>query len=953
MSFAVGSLVRVRDREWVVLPDSREDLLVLRPLGGTDEEVTGVYLPLENVTAARFALPDPSKPGQLGDYRSCKRLRDAIRLGFRTSSGPFRSFARLAVDPRPYQLVPLLMALKLDPVRLLIADDVGIGKTIEAGLIARELLDRGEVGSMTVLCPPHLAEQWQAELRSKFHIDAALVLTGTARKLERNLAAHESIFERHPFTVVSLDYIKSDRRRDDFLRACPDLVIVDEAHTCTHGGAKRGGRHQRHDLLSRIARMPGKNMLLVTATPHSGNEDAFRGLLGFVNESFSRLPDDLTGKGNESIRREVAHYFVQRRRADIRAYMDAETVFPDRQEQEVTYSLSTPYKALFKRVLDFARETIKDAGAHTRRQRVRWWSALALLRCMGSSPAAAAMTLRSRASASEGEDPEAVDELGRRSVLDLDEGDEAERIDFVPGSMDGDSGEGDQVTHRRLLAMAREADALFGKPDNKLSEATKRVKALLKDGYSPIVFCRYIPTAEYVADHLAGQLRGTEVRAVTGTLPAEERERIVGELGDAPKRVLVCTDCLSEGINLQGHFNAVLHYDLSWNPTRHEQREGRIDRYGQKKKDVRTITLYGIDNQIDGIVLDVLIRKHRNIRSSLGVSVPVPVDTSQVVEAIFEGLLLREQQADSALAKQGVLPGLEECLKPKREALNREWENATAREKRSRTMFAQESIKVGDVALELEAVRQALGSNLDLRAFLKEAFEDLGASVSEEPGGGIRVGLSAIPPEHAAVHDVLPCEGDVRLGFELPVPEGAEYIQRTHPLVEGLSGYVMDTALDDKLKGVAARSGVIQTKAVAIRTTVLLVRFRYHIITARGGHESPLLAEDCQVFAFRGSPEAPEWMEPGDVEALLEARPSGNVQPDMARYHLQRVMEKSVTIQEEINTLAATRGGELLDAHRRVRSAARQKGLRYRIEPNLPPDLLGLYVYLPDRPDQG
>ena len=133
MTFSVGSLVKARGREWVVLPDSEEELLVLRPLGGTDDEITGIYLPLERVEPAAFELPDPT---QVGDYRSARLLRDAVRLGFRSSAGPFRSFARLAFEPRPYQLVPLLMALKLDPVRLLIADDVGIGKTIEAGLAA-------------------------------------------------------------------------------------------------------------------------------------------------------------------------------------------------------------------------------------------------------------------------------------------------------------------------------------------------------------------------------------------------------------------------------------------------------------------------------------------------------------------------------------------------------------------------------------------------------------------------------------------------------------------------------------------------------------------------------------------------------------------------------------------------------------------------------------------------
>src|SRR5204862_4742153 len=109
--------------------------------------------------------------------------------------------------------------------------------------------------------------------------------------------------------------------------------------------------------------------------------------------------------------------------------------------------------------------------------------------------------------------------------------------------------------------------------------------------------------------------KDVEVAAVTGTLPHAEREARVTQLAESPRHVLVCTDCLSEGINLQQHFDAVVHYDLSWNPTRHEQREGRVDRYGQPTKTVRVLTYYGVDNQIDGIVLDVLLRKHKMIRN--------------------------------------------------------------------------------------------------------------------------------------------------------------------------------------------------------------------------------------------------------------------------------------------------------------------------------------------------
>src|SRR3989440_1894022 len=156
MSFAVGSLVKARGREWVVLPETKDDLLMVRPLGGTDDETTGILLALESVEPAQFDLPNPSL---IGDFRSCRLLRDAVRLGFRSSAGPFRSFARIAVEPRPYQLVPLLMALSLDPIRILIADDVGIGKTVEAGVVARELLDRRAGGGAAVVGVPLRARQ--------------------------------------------------------------------------------------------------------------------------------------------------------------------------------------------------------------------------------------------------------------------------------------------------------------------------------------------------------------------------------------------------------------------------------------------------------------------------------------------------------------------------------------------------------------------------------------------------------------------------------------------------------------------------------------------------------------------------------------------------------------------------------------------------------------------------
>ncbi len=946
MTFAVGSLVKARGREWVVLPESEDEMLVVRPLGGTEDEVTGIFLPLEGVEPATFDLPDPTRSG---DHRTSRLLRDAVRLGFRSSAGPFRSFAKIAVEPRPYQLVPLILALRLDPVRVLISDDVGIGKTIEAGLIARELLDRREADRLAVLCPPQLAAQWQAELRDKFHIDAVQVLPSTVRRLERERPRRmdQSIFDVYPYVVVSTDFVKSDRRRDDFLRACPELVIVDEAHTCAESfaGNGRGAKHQRHRLVSDLSKDPSRHMLLVTATPHSGNEDAFRSLLKLLDEDFANLPDDLSGRQNEHQRRRLARHFIQRRRADIRYFMQADTPFPDREELEESFSLSPRYRKLFERVLKYARETVRDDTGGAFRQRVRWWSALALLRSLASSPAAAASTLRNRAAPAGTETVEEADEVGRRTVFDLVDDEPSEGTDVVPGS--DPEGDEDEVrrTRRRLLDMASEADKLIGKEDTKLRKAAKLVEELLDEGFSPILFCRFIPTAEYVAAELRKKLKGVEVAAVTGSLPPAEREARVEELAKHPKRVLVATDCLSEGINLQEGFNAVFHYDLSWNPTRHEQREGRVDRYGQPKETVRTLTYYGTDNQIDGIVLDVLLRKHKAIRNSLGISVPVPEDSDDVVEAIFEGLLLREQ-AGADLSER--LPGFDDYFKPDREDLHRRWDSVTDRERRSRTVFAQESVKTDDVARELEAVQAAIGSGSDVERFTHQALEDYGATVNTN--GNMKIDLSEVP---RSVRDAVGTNGanHIAAKFWLPVKEGEVYLSRTHPFVEGLASHVMDTALDDLvLDPIARRCGVTQTSLVERRTTLLLVRYRYHIITRRpGGSETALLAEDCQIAAFSGSPQDPDWLSSEDAERLLLAKPEGNVPPERKEYFLKQVMVEGESLKEWLGVVAAERGEELLEAHRRVRTALEEKGVRYSVEPKLPPDILGVYVYLPHR----
>ena len=931
MAFQPGSLVSARGREWVVLPDSVDDLLVLRPLGGTEDDIAGVLPAIEQVTPASF--PPPS-PDDLGDQTSALLLRSALQIGFRSSAGPFRSLAGLAVEPRSYQLVPLLMAMRQETVRLLIADDVGIGKTVEAGLIAAELLAIGDARAMSVLCSPALAEQWQRELREKFGLDAEMVLPSTVKRLQRGLVGTETIFERYPVTVVSTDFIKADRRRHEFLRTAPDLIIVDEVHTAVADGGLGGkARSQRYELVRALAGDPARHLLLVSATPHSGKDEAFRNLIGLLHPDLATVDLDQP-KGRELL----ARHFVQRRRADIRHYLDENTPFPkDRETKEVSYALEPDYKSLFEDVLAYARGSIRTDGTAVEK-RVSYWSALALLRALASSPRAAVQTLNTRAARVAS--AEEADAIGRAVVLDQADDEATEAADATPGS---DASERSSSEQRLLRDFRTRAEQLEGKSDAKYAMLLKTVEQLLADGFQPIVFCRFIDTAEYVGERLAVDLkRNTTVGTITGSLPPEERSARIDELGAVEtNRVLVATDCLSEGINLQDQFQAVIHYDLAWNPTRHEQREGRVDRFGQHADVVRAVTLFGADNQIDGLVLDVLLRKHAAIRKATGVSVPVPDSNQAVVEALMEGLLLRGQDSYQESLDLG--------LDAQVQALGREWESAAEREKQSQTKYAQHAIHPEEVAIEVASIRDGIGTRAGVRQFVESALRSFNSTICTVEGG-ITATTGTLP---TGLVDALPPgrPDPMTLRDDFPVGRGEAVLHRTDPTVAAVANYVVEAALDqtlpDQLRP-ARRCAAVRTAAVSTRTTLLLVRYRFHLTLPSRAGERTVVAEDARLLAFEGSPASARWLGDSDVEAVSQARATGNIPAAQAADFVRRAIDGLPTLEGHLDDVGDQLAEAITASHRRVRQASGdiKRGLQVKVE--RPADVLGVYVFLPE-----
>jgi superfamily II DNA or RNA helicase len=923
VNFAPGDLVRARGREWVALPVPREGILALRPLSGSENDVVILDPALEilPVEPARFDLPDKAIATV---QAKAALLADALRLTLRRGAGPFRSAAQLTFEPRTYQLVPLLMALRLQVPRLLIADDVGIGKTVEAGLILRELMDRGEADAFSVLCPPHLVEQWIGELKNRFGIEAVAVTSGSAARLERSLPLAQTLFDAHPFTVVSLDYIKAEKRRDGFARHCPDFVIVDEAHACV---GTHKGKQQRFELLSGLARDPERRMIFLTATPHSGDEDAFARLLSLIDPSFASMDFD-----NAKYRERLARHFVQRRRIDlVSGEWDENRTFPKHETTEFPYRLSRLHLDFQETVLDYCLGIVSRSGSGQRERRLAFWGTLALMRCVGSSPAAALSALRNRVSnESDRLEPQIYDE----------DGDDEDAVDIEPNAVfEADSA---------LLALVNKAEALVNQPDPKLANLIDALKPLIQKGANPVVFCRFLATAQHVRDGLRKAFPKLTVEAVTGVLTPDERRDRVAEMAPAEdekeeakekkesRRILVATDCLSEGINLQQLFDTVIHYDLSWNPTRHQQREGRVDRFGQSAELVRSIMMFSQDSAIDGAVLEVILRKAKDIREATGVTVPLPDERGPVTDALMASIMLKRGGRNSQLV-------LDLRLDDGTKAMETRWRDASENEKKSRARFAQNAMKPQEVAPEWEKVRTLLGSPADAKAFIERAMTAF--KVPLEPR------KSLLLAHVDALHDVGLRErlaehrltGSVRLAMAEPAPSGTTLLTRMHPLTATLSEALVEASLDpESLSGLElGRVGAWPTKVVQQVTRLALLRTRF---TIHARKERLLLAEQAALVAIQGN----RIVASGEAaREMLNVSADGNL-ADTARNNFitKAKGDLPALLKGPLAEFVRSRADDLMQDHARLRAAAGSAS-RVTVEAVLPPDVIGLFVLLP------
>jgi len=955
MAFETGTLVDFRNRPWVIQQSRDPDLLILKPLGGTDAESVGLYLPLygPDFTLKSYHF-QPPRAADLhnGWQESARILYDACRLSFRDVAGPFQCLGKISFEPRPYQMVPMILALRQEKIRLLIADDVGIGKTLESLLIAKELLDRREIDRFAVICLPHLCEQWQNEIKDKFGLNAEIIRSSTVSRLEKHLQGNQNVFRDIPFQVISIDYIKSDNRYKMFLEHCPGLVIVDEAHTCARPRGTNKSQQQRHRLLRGLADKPGQQMILLTATPHSGQAEEFQSLIGLLDKKFETYQLRTARE-----REELSSHFIQRRRADIRPYIGNDTVFPElvRFNDNESYHVSTPYRNMLNELINFIKGGLREAAnEENSKRRYIYWDLLAMMRGVMSSPAAGISMLENKIRTRQ--EPEPNETVGDSAVYKFNDSlkDLLNADDTVPTAYRKAS-RSEKSKLSRFVEMLR--DIQVNNADNKVAQAAKLVRSAIDAGKNPIVFCQYIQTAEYVGKYIAAKLndnrktRDVAVGIITSRLADEERKMKIDRLASNERHVLICTDCLSEGVNLQQAFDAVIHYDLPWNPNRVEQRNGRINRFGQTSPQVLVSTMYADNNPVDKIVLNVLYKKQEEIKKRLGIYLPIAENDASLMERIMNEILVLQPELQTDFMQKSLFDDDAVWLKEQEEERELQIERIEEDQKLSRTYYAHNKKAMSPERLTeaLREARDAIGGVEDTERFVVGELRHAGVEMLDKGNRCYHFNESALPASlrNRGYFRADP-KGNVRISFTSPTPKGYSYIGRNHQLVEDLSRNVVnDTVNGGELA--AARAMVMETASVSILTTVMLMRVRSVIrdkkITGR-----QLVGEEMIFIGYRGRIEEHDFLDQEECKHLFfGATASGNVDATAQTMIFNRStswIEDEKMLCHHTDGIALERANRLVKAFTSYRTYL-PSGCYQAVEPVLPMDVIAAFVYLP------
>jgi len=694
---APGQLVQARNRRFVVTAVQASASLDgalpqhLVSMSSVEDEGLGeelrVVWELEPGTAVleRASMPEFTsfdEPAKLDAFLNAVRWGAVSQTDTSTLQAPFRA----GIEIEDYQLDPLARAIQMPRVNLLIADDVGLGKTIESGLVVQEMMLRHRIRSVLIVCPSGLQIQWREQMRDKFGLDFRLVDSDAMKQLRRSRGLHVNPWSHYPRLITSIDFLKRERPLRLMREVLPatgfDMLLVDEAHNVAPSGSGKYATDSQRTQAIRLLARHFEHKLFLSATPHNGYPESFSALLELLDDQ--RFARAVRPKPEQ-----LAAVMVRRLKRELPPRWDGTPRYPER----VIEALEVPYTAEERQAhQDLKRYTeLRAAGARDDGERYATEFVLKLLKKrLFSSPEAFRTTLgkhlESLANRRRASQSAPTPGLLRRMIDGLD--DEVE----VDNDAEWDEAADQAVSSAAALFRPLDAeeaalldslrnygDLMSARGDSKLAT----LMAWLRETLMPqgqwnnervILFTEYRATQKWLQERLvtAGFSGPGRVQLMYGGMPLDEREAVKNAFQASPTqsdvRILLATDSASEGLDLQNHCSRLVHIEVPWNPNRMEQRNGRIDRHGQKQPQVNIFHFVGQGyhqrsrnaqeanpGDLEGDLEFLLraARKVETIREDLGKVGPV------ISRQVSEAMLGRRRRLDTSEAERQSEPARE------------------------------------------------------------------------------------------------------------------------------------------------------------------------------------------------------------------------------------------------------------------------------------------------------
>ena len=658
-SVSIGERVELRQRPWRIRGQRALSpeitILELESLDGEEPRSLSVVVPPDELSV----LPNESLSFDLKGVDAFATWVHANRLiaATLTQETSLLSGARFGrVSLETYQLAPTLRLLSKPRPSLLIADDVGLGKTIEAGLALLELSARGRARRVLVVAPPGLLLQWKDELDEKFGLQFTLIENATGlAQVQSELPAGVNPWDALPRIITSIDYLKKETVCGRALRKRWDLVIVDEAHALAEAGTPQNPyRTQRTRLGSQLQRN-SRGLVLLTATPHNGYPHSFRSLIALVEPTLATFHGD-----PKDLERRIGAAMIRRMKPQIIRHRDdgtSERVFPTRHVEGAPVQVSGKDKELLQKVATYCARTAKSVQTEEDVELITFAMQIIKKRALSSRQALANTVehrLEALRKAEEEARPTQAELRDYQADLPLNES-AAERtaVRIVRSAVPKEE-KRRKAEIRSLNALRKLLKGMKG-PDPKIEALLQMITSILTDDPKGkiIVFTEYLDTLQSIHEAIEGRddLAGKTV-ILRGGMSARQRERVQRRFEEPGIHLLLATDAASEGLNLQRRCHRVIHVELPWNPNRLEQRNGRVDRYGQTHHpEIRY--LYYPDSPEDD-VLHRLVEKIETMQQDQ-VSTPDILGVLQGRGSIEQGLVALDPEAADVEATKSSL----------------------------------------------------------------------------------------------------------------------------------------------------------------------------------------------------------------------------------------------------------------------------------------------------------